>query len=150
MAESRKLADARSILAIRRLQAARALMDLQEAAGESRSAEEAEAGARRQLRAASEQWQDYLADGVFRPDFAGALAGMILAAEAGAEDAARTRIASQARTDAARRAHAQARSAEEGAGELLRRAGRQSGRQQEARDQMRLEEATGLKRRPAS
>lgn len=150
MAKARKLADARSIFALRRLQAAGTLMRLQEADAETRSAEEAEACARRQVRVAAEQWQGYLSGGAFRPDFASALAGAIHEAEAETDEAARARLASEARSQMARQEHSKARSAEEGAEKLLRRVGRQVCQQRDAREQMQMEDAAGLKERRTS
>ncbi len=144
MVRSRSRADARNILSIRRLQAAEALMRLQEADSEARATAEREAGARHQVRVAADEWHSYLSSGVFRPDFAGALAGAIGVAEAQAEEAARVHAQSEDSAENARHAHSAAMSIEEGAQTLLRRLDRLAVRRREAREQTRLEENASL------
>lgn len=144
MRRSGRLADARKIFALRRLQAAEALLQLQEADLAERRHAEAEACARGRLRQAALQWQTYLSEGLFRPDFAGTLAGAISQAQLSAEQAEAGRQHAHARCESARKAFGTARSIEEGAETLVRQARRRVQKAAEEREQRRLEDQSGL------
>lgn len=149
MPRRRRLPDVEQILELRRLRAAEALSRYQEADQDERARIEAEREALCRVQAAAAEWQSYLAAGSIRPDFIGALAQAISAADERAEAAARSRIDAAARREAARLSFGAAQSVEDGARREVRKLGRKEQQRRDDSRQAGLEESAAQRmRRP--
>lgn len=149
MSKRARQADAAQIARLRRLQAADALARYQEADRDETVRQVEQSNALARVQSAAGDWQACLASGVFRPDFARALAGSLVTAEAEADEADSACRIAAARMETARQTYALARSAEEGAAGLAQKLGRRVRRAREERQLSQLEDIRArIKGRP--